>query len=45
MNTWLKLESKTVIITGGASGIGYATVQEFLRRGVTLNVAGGKTRS
>ena len=38
MNNWLNLEKKTVIITGGASGIGYATVEEFLRDGANVVV-------
>ena len=40
MNTnWLELEGKTVIVTGGASGIGYATVAEFLSDGANVVVA------
>ena len=38
MSNWLNLEKKTVIITGGASGIGYATVEEFLRNGANVVV-------
>ena len=38
MSNWLNLEKKTVIITGGASGIGYATVEEFLRDGANVVV-------
>lgn len=37
-NSWLGLEGKTVIVTGGASGIGYATVQEFLNDGANVAV-------
>ena len=39
MSNWLNLEKKTVIITGGASGIGYATVEEFLRNGANVVVS------
>ena len=39
MSIWLNLEKKTVIITGGASGIGYATVEEFLRNGANVVVS------
>lgn len=39
MNTsWPGLENKVVIVTGGASGIGYATVQEFLNDGAKVAV-------
>ena len=37
-NSWLGLENKSVIVTGGASGIGYATVQEFLDDGARVAV-------
>ena len=36
--SWLGLENKSVIVTGGASGIGYATVQEFLDDGARVAV-------
>lgn len=38
MNSWLQLEGKTVIVTGGASGIGLATVREFLNDGANVVV-------
>jgi len=38
-NSWLELEGKTVIVTGGASGIGRATVNEFLADGCNVVVA------
>lgn len=38
MNNWLNLEGKTVIVTGGASGIGYATVEEFIKDGANVTV-------
>lgn len=37
-NSWLKLEGKTVIVTGGASGIGKAVVEEFLNNGANVVV-------
>ena len=36
--TWLSLENKTVVVTGGASGIGKAVVQEFLNVGANVAV-------
>ncbi|AGK96378.1 SDR family oxidoreductase [Clostridium pasteurianum] len=36
--SWLELEGKTVIVTGGASGIGKAVVQEFLDNGANVVV-------
>ena len=38
MNNWLGLEGKVVIVTGGASGIGYAVVEEFLADGAKVVV-------
>lgn len=38
-NSWLNLENKVVIVTGGASGIGLATVNEFLADGAHVVVA------
>lgn len=36
--TWLNLEGKTVIVTGGASGIGRAVVEELLADGANVAV-------
>ena len=33
MSSWLGIEGKSIIVTGGASGIGYAAVQELLNDG------------
>ena len=38
MNNWLGLEGKVVIVTGGACGIGYAVVEEFLADGAKVVV-------
>lgn len=38
MNTWLNLEGKTAIVTGGASGIGKAVAQEFINQGANVVV-------
>ncbi len=37
-NSWLGLEGKSIIVTGGASGIGYAIVEELLRDGANVTV-------
>ena len=39
MNSWLNLENKTVIVTGGASGIGKAVAEEFLNQGANVVIA------
>ena len=36
--SWLGLEEKVVIVTGGASGIGYAVVKELLADGANVVV-------
>ncbi len=36
MNNWLELEGKVVIVTGGASGIGKAVVEEYLADGARV---------
>ncbi|AOR22540.1 SDR family oxidoreductase [Clostridium taeniosporum] len=38
IKSWLNLEGKTAIVTGGASGIGKAVVQEFLNNGSNVVV-------
>ena len=38
MSSWLGIEGKSIIVTGGASGIGYATVQELLSDGAYVTV-------
>ncbi len=37
-NSWLGLEGKSVVITGGASGIAYAIAKEFLADGANVTV-------
>lgn len=37
--SWLNLENKVVIVTGGASGIGEAVTEEFLSQGAQVVVA------
>ena len=37
-SSWLNLEGKSVVITGGASGIGYAIAKEFLADGAKVTV-------
>ncbi|MEY8635256.1 SDR family NAD(P)-dependent oxidoreductase, partial [Anaerostipes hominis (ex Lee et al. 2021)] len=37
--SWLGLNGKTVIVTGGASGIGKAVAQEFLNVGCNVVVS------
>lgn len=39
MTSWLNLEGKTVIVTGGASGIGKAVANEFLNQGCNVVVS------
>ena len=39
MENWLNLEGKVIIVTGGASGIGYAVVEELLNDGAKVVVS------
>ena len=36
---WVNLDGKTVVVTGGASGIGAAVVDEFLNQGCNVVVS------
>lgn len=38
VESWLRLEGKTVIVTGGASGIGKAIAEEYLNNGANVVV-------
>ncbi|CAK9884279.1 MAG: Sulfoquinovose 1-dehydrogenase [Candidatus Erwinia impunctatus] len=38
METWLNLENKIIIVTGGASGIGLAIVDELLAQGAKVQM-------
>lgn len=38
MNTWLNLKEKIIIVTGGASGIGLAIVDELLAQGANVQM-------
>lgn len=39
MKTWLNLQDKIIIVTGGASGIGLAIVEELLEQGANVQMA------
>ena len=39
MNTWLNLKDKIIIVTGGASGIGLAIVDELLAQGAKVQMS------
>ena len=38
MKTWLNLKDKIVIVTGGASGIGLAIVDELIEQGANVQM-------
>lgn len=38
MTSWLNLEGKTAVVTGGASGIGKTVAQSFLDNGANVVV-------
>lgn len=38
MESWLNLEGKSIIVTGAASGIGFATAKELLNDGANVTV-------
>lgn len=38
MNTWLNLKDNVIIVTGGASGIGLAIVDELLSQGARVQM-------
>ena len=42
--SWLNLDGKTVIVTGGASGIGRAVAQELLWDGANVAVCDCSTQ-
>lgn len=39
MDTWLNLKDKIIIVTGGASGIGLAIVDELLAQGANVQMS------
>ena len=38
MQTWLNLQDKIIIVTGGACGIGLAIVEELLAQGANVQM-------